>query len=168
MPVCVFVVIVSRLRNLSCVKIMISISPYSHRHVWNTEITFSSPKTVESLRMYYSTYLPLTHLFNITLVPIFFPLFIPKLIPKKSNKNLYRLQYIYLLLYVFYHGVDGNWQFFAQLEIIPSREPILIRHQSTQAYIYTQTQTIYFAFQSIHGPMENHAMDRKREKKKCF
>lgn len=69
----------------------------------------------------------------------FFSLFIPKLIPKKSNKNLYRLQYIYLLLYVFYHGVDGNWQFFAQLEIIPSRKPILIRHQSTQAYIYTHT-----------------------------
>lgn len=46
---------------------------YSRCHVWNTKITFPSPKTVESLRMYYySTYLSLSHSFNITLVPIFF------------------------------------------------------------------------------------------------
>lgn len=130
--VCVFVVIVSKLRNLSCVKIMISISPYIVVVMYETSKSHSD--RLKQLKVCLcTTFLSLTY----SILPwclFFFSLFIPKLIPKKSNKNLYRLQYIYLLLYVFYHGVDGNWQFFAQLEIIPPRKPILIQHQSSQAY----------------------------------
>lgn len=75
------------------------------------------------------------------------------------------MQYIYLLLCIL-SRVDGNWQFFAQLEIIPSRKTILIRRT-----VGPNTPTIYFPFFDSILVFDTRPASRRtknEEKKACL